>query len=291
MPITLGFFASIFLILPGLVGLVYFNTKAGRAGVRRPEQPLSAVSSLVVAFCLALLVHYLAFLLFEAGAHIAQGLNRGYPALNFGPLVPNPLREFIAAFTSGKPMDQESGLALALVVILELAFVVSWLGSRAFELLVEPIDLGAHGWVFQHVTRPAENGYTPIAHVFTKMVSGDYGIAYKGPVIDIRQGSDGQILSVALARPERFLFHLSGTEKAAKTISVKAGRRTLMTIDEGTIDEAALKLIEKKETGFRTLEKEVVGGAIAFDGPDIWNIVVHNVSNKLLISEADEEPS
>lgn len=285
MPITLGFFASIFLILPGLVGLVYFNAKAGRAGVRRPEQPLTAVSSLVVAFCVALFVHYLAFVIFGAGALLAEGIHTSFPEINFGPIISNPLEEFIVALATSKPMDGRAAIALAFVVILELTFIMSFLGSRAFDLLVEPLDLGNHGWVFQHVTRPAENGYTPIAHVFTKMVSGDYGIAYKGPVIDIRQASDGQILSVALARPERFLFHLIGSDKLPKTISVKAGKRNLLTIDQATT-----KIIESKETGFRTLEKEVVGGAIAFDGPDIWNIVVHNVSNELLASARDGEP-
>lgn len=284
MPITLGFFASIFLILPGLVGLVFFNAKAGRAGVRRPEQPLTAVSSLVTAFCVALFVHYLAFLLFEGGVHLASEIHRAEPKIDLGPIMPNPLGEFVLALAADRPMDEDAGLALALIVILELAFIISFLGSRAFELLVEPLDLGGHGWVFQHITRPAENGYTPIAHVFTKMVSGDYGIAYKGPVIDIRQASDGQILSVALGRPERFLFHLRGIEARQEAISVKAGKRNLLTIGP-----EPHPMIESQDTGFRTLEKEPVGGAIAFDGPDVWNIVVHSVSNEILDRESEGE--
>ena len=89
---------------------------------------------------------------------------------------------------------------------------------------------------------------------------------------------------MALGRPERFLFHLRGIEARQEAISVKAGKRNLLTIGP-----EPHPMIESQDTGFRTLEKESVGGAIAFDGPDVWNIVVHSVSNEILDRESEGE--
>lgn len=105
-------------------------------------------------------------------------------------------------------MSGPTAFAAAVLLAFEVFAILGFVGSETFELLIERLDWNGQGWVFQHITRPAENGYAPIGHVFTSTMNDGYGIAYKGVVIDARQGANGELLSIALARPERFLYEI-----------------------------------------------------------------------------------
>ncbi len=113
----------------------------------------------------------------------------------------------------------------------------------------------------------AENGYAPIGHAFTSTMSDGYGVAYKGIVIDARQGVNGELVSIALARPERFLYQLG-------SFPTKPSRWPWRSREEtGEFD---------RPTGFTLHGKETVGGVVQLDARVITNVVVHSVAQSLL---------
>lgn len=266
MSLTLGFFISVCLILPGLLAVASFNQKAGRAGVRRPEQPLTSISTLVAAISLSIIAHFWGYLLSDWIIALARSINTAFPQVDLGTAVPNPIRAAYVSLATGRPINPDVAIALSAVFVLEIFAVMAFVSRDPFDLLVEPLDLGGHGWVFQHVTRPAENGYTPIATVFTSATSDGYGIAYKGPVVDIRQGNDGNILSVALSRPERFVYQLGTKPPVAPVFGWRPKRTSATSLG----------------TGFAVFEKESIGGVVGIDGSKISNFNVQNVSNEII---------
>ena len=277
MAITLGFLASVLIILPGLVALAAFNLRAGKAGARRPEQSLTSISALVSALLISLMVHLIGFLVAEGAIQFALAVHDAYPALDFGPAPRDPLEAFYHAITGGPKMTVNAALGLAAMLIFEVFTVVGFAGSDTLELALDRVDLGSRGWVFQHITRPAEHGYAPFGHVFTSTISDGYGVAYKGPIIDIRQSEKGEVLSIALSRPERFLYKIGDfTELPAARWP---WQQTLKVDACGD------------ETGITLYPKDYVGGVVSLDGKVISNIVVHSISQTLLaeLSEGDEE--
>ncbi|MAO80783.1 hypothetical protein D0Y83_00145 [Qipengyuania flava] len=272
MNFTLGFFASVCILLPGLVAVAAFNQKSGLAGVRRLEQPLTSVRTLVTAICLSLAVHFLAFIVVELGLALVIDIASRRDALDIGPAIDNPITALVEVVTKGIPMGGGTVFALAVVSVLEVFAIVGFISRDPFDLLVEPFDLGGHGWLFQHVVRPAENGYMPIGHVFTKPHSDGYALAYLGLIVDIRHGPDGSVLSVALSRPERFIYRLG--EDA--TPPVPAWR---VNEDEEPVRSSA----------YRSFDRELVGGVVAISGEQIANISVHNVEKMLIDEVAGED--
>ena len=270
MSFTLGFFASVCVLLPGLVAVAAFNQKSGLAGVRRPEQPLTSVRTLVISICLSLLVHFLAFMIVELALALARDLGSAWQERIWGPTIRNPITALFELVSDERALDGPTAFALCAVFVLEVFAVIGFVSRDPFDLLVEPLDLGGHGWLFQHVIRPAENGYLPFGHVFTTTGDDGFGLAYMGPIVDIRQGADGAVLSVALARPERFVYKV-GDVPADQPWRLNMGRS------------------EDQQTSYRRYDKEAVGGVVAIAGNHIANISVHNVSKALIEEYAGEE--
>jgi hypothetical protein len=267
MGLTLGLLACVLVLLPGVAVLAAFNVRTRRGGARRPELALTTTSALLIAVLFSIIVHSAAFILAHVTLGFVTAVHTLVPALDFGPPVTNPIAAFLDA-VAGKPIALPSALALAGTLLLECMAVGSFMLSDAFALLSERQDFNGQGWVFEHVTRPAENGYTPVGHVYTSTMSGNYGIAYKGPIIDLRQGDKGEILAVALARPERFLYELGASNAPVPT------KRGWGTRRKEPPSEAASRV--------RHHEKDYTGGVVALDARVINNIVVHSVANSLL---------
>jgi hypothetical protein len=268
MPLTLGFLASVLILLPGLVALAAFNFRVGRAGARRPEQQLTAINAIVVAVIISVMTHYLGWLVSEGAIDAAVAIHDAFPTIHWGEAPANPLVTVYNVLTGGKPVPAGEVVAPAALLALEIFAILGFLASDSFDLFLERLDWSGQGWVFQHITRPAENGYAPIGHVFTSTMSCSYGVAYKGVVIDTRQGANGEVLSIALARPERFLYEIGHSEGRP------AGG-----------DQA---------TGVTTHAKDYVGGVVQLDSRIITNIVVHSIAQSLLEEivpdEEQEEP-
>jgi hypothetical protein len=272
--LTLSLLASVLVLLPGLAALLAFNLRTRRGGARRPELSLTTISALVIAAVMSMLVHVAAWMTAEGVIDLVIAVHERLPSLDFGIVSPNPLGAFFDAIAESRPMTLQTALWLAATLVAETLAVGHFIMSDFFELTFESLDFNGQGWVFQHITRPAENGYTPFGHVFTSTMSGRYGIAYKGPIIDIRQGDKGEVLSIALARPERFLYEL-GSFPATNKVG------WFSRIVARPAADAAV------ESGVQHHEKDYVGGVVALDARVINNIVVHSVADSLL-DEIDE---
>lgn len=270
MGITLGFLTSVLILLPGLVALVAFNLRSGRAGARRPEQPLTSVSAIVGALFVSVIAHLLAFGVVTGALDLAVAVHEALPTVDLGPTPPNPISSFYQAVANDRPMSTTGALFLVVVILMEVAAVTSFTTGDVFDLMLDRFDLGGSGWVFQHITRPAENGYAPIGHVFTTTMNEGYGVAYKGPIVDVRQGVSGEVLSITLARPERFLYEIGSFDR-------KPSQSWLPRFLAAREDDGAASA-----TGFTLHDKDYVGGAVNLDGRIIGNIVVHSIARSLL---------
>lgn len=276
MPLTLGFLASVLLLLPGLVALAAFNFRTGRAGARRPDLQLTAINALVASVIISVMTHYLGWLVAAGAIDAAIAVHEGYPAIHLGAAVPNPVGAYYAAVTSGNAMSGPSAIAVAALLALEVFAVLGLVTGDSFELVMDRLDWNGQGWVFQHITRPAENGYAPIGHVFTSAMNDGYGVAYKGVVIDARQGANGELVAITLARPERFLYEIGAFPKPARF------RPPWRRQQETPADPV---------TGFTLHGKEYVGGVVQLEARVISNVVVHSIAQSLLDEIADESDS
>lgn len=268
MGLTLGVLASVLAMLPGLSLLAAFNFKTRRGGARRPEVQLTAVSALVLAVFFSIVAHVLGFMVSSGVTDFGRAISESY-GITIGPVIRNPLAAGFDAL-GGKPMQFHEAAALAAVLMFEVMTLVTIVMSRSFELFIDSVDYNAQGWVFEHITRPAENGYTPVGHVYTSTTSGRFGIAYKGAVTDIRQDEKGQVLSIALARPERFLYEIGHEAPAAAPVA--AGWQFWRRAAEQPTEA---------DTGVRHHGRETAGGVVSLDARVISNIVVHCISNSI----------
>lgn len=280
MGLTLGVLTSVLALLPGLALIAAFNFKTRRGGARRPEVQLTAVSAIVLAVFFSIISHYAGYLAAGGVLDLAQAISIRF-GLSFGPVIRNPIAAGFDAL-GGKPLQFPEVLALAGVLLLEVVTLVNIVMGRGLDLLIDTIDYNSQGWVFEHITRPAENGYTPVGHVYTSTTSGRFGIAYKGAVTDVRQDEKGQILSIALTRPERFLYEI-GHETPPFSPSVTNWRFWSRRNDiRPTVDPA-----------IRHHGKVTAGGVVSLDARIISNIVVHCISNSVFsqINAADTPAS
>jgi hypothetical protein len=268
MGLTLGLLASVLVMLPGLAVLAAFNFRTRRGGARRPELPLTAVSSLVLAAVFSIIIHAVGYSVTAGALDFVVALHDKWPQLNAGVVIQNPIEGFYEAVADKRPMSFGTAYAFAFLLLGETLAGAAFVMSELFQLSFDSHDFNAQGWVFEHITRPAENGYTPVGHVFTSLMSGDYGVAYKGPVVDVRQGDKGEILSISLARPERFLYQLGAFADQPE------GRRWFW--QKSSSSEVA------KTTGVEHHEKDYVGGIVHLDARVIGNIVVHSIADVLL---------
>ena len=94
-----------------------------------------------------------------------------------------------------------------------------------------------------------------------------YGVAYKGVVIDARQGANGELVAITLARPERFLYQIGAFTEPPRWPWQRYTRA------ESETDPA---------TGFELHGKDYVGGVVQLDARVISNVVVHSIAQSLL---------
>lgn len=275
MTLTLGFLASVLILLPGLVALASFNLRTGRAGARRPELQLTAINAIVAAVIISFLTHYLSYIVSEGTIDLGVAFHQRFPTLPCWPSTQNPVTAYYLSIASSSPVPAPTAVSIAALLALEVFAIMAFTTSDTFDLLMDRLDWNGQGWVFQHITRPAENGYAPIGHVFTSTMSGAYGIAYKGVVIDARQGTDGQIASIALARPERFLYEVGSFQPPRRP-------RWPWAQPAGELDPT---------TGFVLHGKEYVGGVVQLESRVISNIVVHSIARSLLDEIVPDEPT
>ena len=263
MALTLSVIAGIALLLPGLFAVLFWNVRARRHSASRPDLPITAVSVLAFSIGTAMLVHlaawYIFFVLRIFSVEIGNAIHHFLPALALLPAIPNPI-ETIVQLAHGAPtaIDPIDVAAVALTIILEIAFVASVIGDEGFDLLLDGIDLGNQGWVYTHVVRPAQNDYRPLAYVLTTLQKDGLGIGFRGVVADIRQSDRGETLALSLSEPERFLYEL------------RAGRN-----GGGYGGEA-------EDPQFIRYPDERVGDVVSLDGKVIQNIVISNPQAKRL---------
>lgn len=267
MNLTLGVLASVLALLPGLALIAAFNVTTRRGGARRPEMQLTAISALVLAVFFSVFIHFFAYWVTEGVLALALAVSDRFH-FAVGTLIANPLAAGFNAL-GGQTLRLPEGIGLLAVLFLEVVLVANFTMSRAFRLTIDTVDYNAQGWVFEHITRPAENGYTPVGHVYTSTMSGSFGIAYKGAVTDIRQDEKGQVLSIALSRPERFLYEIA----PAITAPAPSRRWALWPRRDPDVETAV---------GIRHHGKEPAGGVVSLDARVINNIVVHCIANSLL---------
>lgn len=260
MNFTLALLAGLVLLLPGITALVSWNMQGAGQGAKRPELQLTSVSALFAALGIAIMMHVLGYGLVEL--LWAAGLELGTHMKPVGPLIDNPYEMALAvSLGSGKPT---SGSVETFLIVTLFECLLAWrlIASPGLDLVMEEVDVRSQGWVFQHVVRPLRHGYTPVAYVMTTTPSGEYGIGYEGTVADIRQGDNGEIKSISLAEPQRFVYQVvPASTKAPKT-----------------------------KPHIVTHEREWVGGIVVIDGAMIRNIVVHSVLQELVL-ELDEAPA
>ncbi len=260
MNFTLALLAGLVLLLPGITALVSWNMQGAGQGAKRPELQLTSVSALFAALGVAIVMHVLGYGLISLlwGA----ALELGTIVKPVGPLIDNPYEMAIAvSLGTGKPT---SGSVESFLITILFECLLAWrlIASPGLDLAMEEVDIRSQGWVFQHIVRPLRHGFTPVAYVMTTTPSGEYGIGYEGTVADIRQGENGEIKSISLAEPQRFVYQVvPASTKSPKT-----------------------------KPHIVTHDREWVGGIVALDGTMIRNIVVHSVLQELVF-ELDEAPA
>ena len=255
MSITLAFLAGVVLLLPGITGLTFWNLLGTRQGARRPDVQLTSITALFVAVVMSIVLHMVGYSLIEIILRAAAELKAQFPTqLHTLTLPDNPYATAIGlavARPSVSPMALDGFL---LTVGIESLAAAAIIASEGLALALDGVDLRSQGWVFQHIVRPAQHGFRPIAYVLTLPVQGEYGIGYEGVIADIRQGSDGEVKLIGLAEPQRFIYRVVPVDPAAP----------------------------RSPPGLVTSDREWLGGVVALEAAVIWNIVVHNVPSSLV---------
>lgn len=267
MTITLAVLASLLILLPGLTFLGFWNLKAFASGASRPELPLSSATTLLVAVGVSLAAHIVGYswvelirsFLLSAG-ELLPTKGDLWPPLEAlvrpdGHLRTIPANPIVAmtAVADGSHLRFEDLMLFGGLVGWESLLVARFVASEGFDVMLDGVDVAGQGWVYQHYVRPARYGYKPIGYALTTMQQNGYGIGYIGAIEDIRMSEKGELLSVALLNPERFLFDLK-----AKALPRRAGTSS-------------------GRPSFRTYGRERLGGVVALDGSSVANILVRTI--------------
>jgi len=266
MPLTTSLFVSLLLLLPGLTGLAVWNFRGSREMARRPELPLAAVNSLFVTIAAALAVHVAG----AAVVHLLVGAGEAWRASDFPPTLPplhNPYPVALRLLVGQIPEEGAGDIyGLLCLVGLECLVVARVLTSPGVALALRGQDLRGVGWVHTHYLEPLRNDYSPIAFVMLQATDDGRGVGYSGPIADLRLSADGEVRSISLGQPERFVYELSpGAQppSAGKFIRTSAG-----------------------EPGFTIYDAKWVGSLIHLAADRIDNIVVLISPNEELEAEA-----
>ena len=143
------------------------------------------------------------------------------------------------------------------LVVLESFLVAKFVSNDGFDLVFDGADLNGQGWVYHHYLRPSQHSYRPVCHVLTTFQQNNLGIGYIGAIADIRHSEKGELLSLALLNPDRFLFQLKPAAAA------KWGQ-------------------PGEDPKFDTYGRETIGGIVALDGKSVANLLVRTLDKALL---------
>lgn len=264
MNLTLSLLAGLFLLLPGLTALVGWNAQGSRQGAKRPELQLTSATALFIALGIATVLHILGFgmthLLWSAAVQAGDLLPDHVP---LRPVAENPYEMAVRlAFAEPGEARPGDGAIMAFLATTLVECLLAWrlVGSEGLDLATDGVDLRSQGWVYEHYTRPVLHGYKPVAYVLTASSSGEYGIGYEGVVADLRQGDNGELKTVSLAEPQRFVYQL-----------VPAKDRP------------------RRKPRLETHSREWIGGIVTLDASVVRNIVIHNIPADA-IAEVDAVP-
>ena len=259
MNFTLALLAGLVLLLPGITALVSWNFQNVHHGAKRPELQLTSVTALFAALGIALVMHILGYGLVSLGWAAAAQLSDSL-GHSLGALIQNPYDMAVGlALGSSKP-STTSIFAFAMSVLFECLLAWQLVTSQGLDLVFDEFDVRSQGWVFQHVVRPLRHGYKPVAYILTNTPHGEYGIGYQGVVADIRQGDNGELKSISLADPERFVYQV---------VHTKAEEPDLIPHIE-------------------THDRDWVGGVVVLESAVILNIVIQNIP-EIVIDEVEHE--
>ena len=260
MNFTIALLAGLVLLLPGITALVSWNFQSVNHGAKRPELQLTSVTALFAALGIAVMMHLLGWgmtsLIWGAAAELGTRLH-----WSFGPLIQNPYDMAVGVAMSTAKPSTDSIAAFLIVTLFTCIFAARLITSEGLDIAFEPFDVRAQGWVFQHVVRPLRHGYKPIAYILTTTPHGEYGIGYQGIVADIRQGENGELKSISLADPERFVYQV---------VQRRADQPRLMPHIE-------------------THDRDWVGGIVVLDASVVRNIVIQNIPD-IVIDEVEKAP-
>lgn len=275
MTLTLAVLASMLILLPGLTFLGLWNLKGARSGAARPELPLASATTLLIAVGVSLLAHFLGWSVVELVrallVHIGETLP--LPAKNglwtpielivrpdgaLLPVAPNPI-ESMVGYADGGHLRMDDLAAFSGLVVLEAFLVAHFVSNDGFDLVFDGTDLNGLGWVFHHYVRPSRHGYRPIGYALTTFQQNNLGIGYFGTIADIRHSEKGELLSLSLLNPDRFLFELAPAVAAKQRWGEPA-----------------------RNPAFRTFDREAIGGIVALDGKVVANLLVKTVERAVL---------
>lgn len=247
------------LLLPGITALVSWNFQNVHHGAKRPELQLTSVTALFAALGIALAMHLLGYGLVSLGWAAAAQLGEA-SGHSVGPLIANPYDMAVALALGSAKASAASLFAFALTVLFECLMAWQLVTSQGLDIVFDEFDVRSQGWVFQHVVRPLRHGYKPIAYILTSTPHGEYGIGYQGVVADIRQGDNGELKSISLADPERFVYQV---------VHRKPDQPRLVPHIE-------------------THDRDWIGGVVVLDNAVIRNIVIQNIPD-VVIEEVEQE--
>jgi hypothetical protein len=241
--ITLALIAGLLLLLPGLAVLAAWNVQGGRHAARRPEIQLTSINALFIALIASLVAHCFGWSLCSLFISAGAQLRTAWPALpSWVGVPPNP---FDTAILLIRPSSTAASIGPdQLFVLLIVLMAETWLAfrltaSEGLDLAIDGFDGRAQGWVYQNVVRPTRHGLQPVAYVLTTPPQGNFGLGYRGVVVEARQGIEGDIKVLALANPEQFVYEIVPGADDSKEASLRnSARRRLegiLAIEAATI--------------------------------------------------------
>ena len=263
MNFTSALLAGLVVLLPGLTALASWNVMGSGQSAKRPELQLTSVNALFLVLVVAAVLHFLGYgltaLAWSAAVELGGLLPPSAPPW---PLLPNPYDTAVLTATGAARPTAESIATFLAVTLLECLLAWRLMASEGLDLVLEGFDVRSQGWVFQNIVRPARHGYKPIAFVLTAPPQGEYGIGYEGVIADVRQGDNGELKSVSLAEPQRFIYQIVPTRS----------------------DEP------RRKPHLEIFDSEWIGGMVTLDASSVRNIVIHNIPNDVVAdveAEAD----
>lgn len=272
MTLTLAVLASMLILLPGLTFLGVWNLKGARSGAARPELPLGSATTLLLAVGISLIAHFLGWSAVELARNLFVAIPDVLPAKEmmwapierllrpdgtYQPIFANPITAMVQYADGGHLQMHELAMFSGLV-LLESFLVANFVSNDGFDLMFDGADLNGQGWVYHHYVRPTQHGYRPACHVLTTFQQNDLGIGYIGAIADIRHSEKGELLSLALLNPDRFLFQLKPGAPGEKWKELG------------------------KDPSFVSFGREPIGGIVALDGKSVANLLVRTLDKALL---------